>query len=54
MTREAIGDPDQVGEDDFADEHANTTVDRDIPGDEDDTEPETPRGWAGLDSDGPP
>jgi hypothetical protein len=54
MTREAIGDPDEADQGDFADEHADTTVDRDITGDRDDTEPETPRGWDGLSSDGPP
>ena len=54
MTREAIGDPDEVAEDDFADEHAATTVDRETTGGNDDTEPETPRGWDGLGSDGPP
>jgi hypothetical protein len=52
---EAFGDEDvSDGDSDFASEHADTVVDSDIPGERDDAEPESPKGWSGLDSDGPP
>jgi hypothetical protein len=54
MTREAIGDPDDDTTGDFAEEHTGTTVDPDITGGEDDAEPESPRGWDGMGTDGPP
>jgi hypothetical protein len=49
---EPIGDPD--GEPDFAGEHEDTAVDKDITAERDDTEQERPAGWDGLDRDGPP
>ena len=49
---EPIGDPDDTG--DFAEEHEDTAVDRDITGDKDDRESESPKGWDGLDDDGAP
>ncbi len=50
---EPIGDPDE--QEDFAGEHATTTVDEDVAADQDDdAEPETPQGWSGLDTEGPP
>jgi hypothetical protein len=39
---------------DFADEHADTAVDKDITGDRDQGETESPEGWSGLDRDAPP
>ncbi|HWG97903.1 MAG TPA: hypothetical protein VNV66_00935 [Pilimelia sp.] len=46
------GDPTDTsttGEPDIAGEHQDTAVDRDITsGADDDREPESPRGWAGL------
>ena len=50
---EAFEDPESP-DTDFAVEHADSTVDPDITADEDKTEPESPRGWSGLDQDGPP
>ena len=50
---EPIGDPDE--QEDFAGEHAGTAVDEDVTsGQDDDAEPESPKGWAGLEKDGPP
>ena len=55
---EAFGDEDTAdgydGDSDFADEHTGSVVDRDIPGERDNAEPESPTGWSGMDSDGPP
>lgn len=55
---EAFGDEDTAdaydGDSDFADEHTGAVVDRDIPGDRDDSETESPQGFSGMDSDGPP
>jgi hypothetical protein len=39
---------------DFAVEHADSTVDPDITTDDEASEPESPRGWSGMDQDGPP
>ena len=45
-------DPDPEGDPDFASEHEKTAVSSDIlTGDESDPEPESPRGWAGLERD---
>ena len=49
---EPIGDPSE--EPDFAEEHESTTVDPDVSADEKDGEEESPKGWDGLDRDGPP
>ncbi|GAB2596556.1 hypothetical protein Aab01nite_71860 [Paractinoplanes abujensis] len=50
---EPIGDPDE--QEDFAGEHSDTTVDEDVSaGQDDDAEPESPEGWAGLEREGPP
>ncbi|MEU8814647.1 hypothetical protein [Actinoplanes sp. NPDC048796] len=49
---EPIGDPDE--QEDFAAEHDSTAVDEQITADEDDGETEGPRGWSGLEQDGPP
>jgi len=46
---EAVPDSDS----DFAAEHSDTAVDRDVIDDED-GEQESPRGWAGMDGDGTP
>jgi hypothetical protein len=50
--REPIGDPDDEGgqQADFAGEHDDTAVDEDITTGDDagEREPESPRGWAGL------
>jgi hypothetical protein len=45
--REPIGDPDD-DQADFAGEHDDTAVDEEITSGDDDREPESPRGWAGL------
>ncbi|GAB1689922.1 hypothetical protein [Krasilnikovia sp. M28-CT-15] len=51
----AIGDPDvEIPDDDFAEEHTDTVVDRDIATGDQPGETESPRGWAGLESEGPP
>ena len=50
---EPIGDPSEP-DPDFAGEHSDTTVDPDIEAGRDDDEPESPDGWSGLESDGPP
>ncbi|MEV1286466.1 hypothetical protein [Micromonospora sp. NPDC049679] len=48
----ALGQPDAEpapeSDDDFAGEHDDTAVDEDILTGVDDREPESPRGWAGL------
>ncbi|QOC95181.1 hypothetical protein [Micromonospora craniellae] len=50
----ALGQPpegtDTLPEPDFANEHDRTAVDRDIitGADEDEREPESPRGWSGM------
>lgn len=51
----ALGDAEPVPEDDndFAGEHDTTAVDREVT-DGDHAEQESPRGWSGLDRDGPP
>jgi hypothetical protein len=55
---EAFGDEDTAdgydGDSDFADEHTGSVVDRQVPGERDDAETESPKGWSGMDSDGPP
>jgi hypothetical protein len=55
---EAFGGEDTAdgydGDSDFADEHTGSVVDRDIPGDRGNSETESPKGWSGMDSDGPP
>jgi hypothetical protein len=55
---EAFGDEDVTdgydGDSDFASEHADTVVDKNVPGDRGDAETESPDGWSGMDSDGPP
>jgi len=47
-----LGEPDAQpvpdGESDFASEHDNTAVDESILTGTDDREPESPRGWSGL------
>jgi hypothetical protein len=51
--REPIGDPD--GDADFAEEHEDTAVDRDITAGRDEGENESPRGWDGQEErPGPP
>ncbi|MBL7260403.1 hypothetical protein [Paractinoplanes lichenicola] len=50
---EPIGDPDE--QEDFAGEHSDTAVDKDVTADQDDdAEPESPDGWGGLEPEGPP
>ncbi|HEY8534618.1 MAG TPA: hypothetical protein VIL44_12265 [Micromonospora sp.] len=48
----ALGEPDAQplpdGDNDFAGEHDNTAVDESILTGTDDREPESPRGWSGL------
>ena len=47
----ALGTPENgapEGDPDFADEHADTAVSKDITAGQDDTEPESPTGWSGL------
>jgi hypothetical protein len=39
---------------DFAVEHSDSAVDPDITTDDEASEPESPRGWSGMDQDGPP
>ena len=39
---------------DFATEHEDSTVDPDIATNREDGETESPRGWAGMDQEGPP
>jgi hypothetical protein len=39
---------------DFASEHSDTTVDRDIEDGKDKGETESPKGWDGMDQEGPP
>lgn len=49
------GEPLPEGDGDFAGEHDATAVDDEvIAGRGADAEAESPRGWSGLDSDGPP
>jgi hypothetical protein len=50
----AFGDEEAVpdGDSDFAGEHADTVVDRDVT--EEKGEEESPRGWSGLDREGAP
>ena len=52
----AFGDSDGTpdGDNDFASEHGDTAVDPAIIEDEDTGEQESPRGWSGMDGDGPP
>ena len=46
---QAAGDPDPEDEPDFATEHEESAVDEDIiTGADVDREPESPRGWSGL------
>jgi len=51
----AFGDEEAVpdGDSDFAGEHSDTAVDRDVIEGEKGEE-ESPRGWSGMDRDGPP
>jgi hypothetical protein len=52
---EALGDPTEDDADsDFASEHDDTAVDEDITGGRDRGEPESPRGWAGMDQEDAP
>jgi hypothetical protein len=53
---EALGDPDDAddADSDFASEHDDTAVDEDITDGRDRGEEESPRGWGGMDRDGPP
>ncbi len=55
---EAFGDEDTAdphdGDSDFAGEHADTAVDPDIEDDTGHDEPESPKGWSGMDQEGPP
>jgi hypothetical protein len=55
---EALGQPVEEpapeGDNDFASEHADTVVDKDITAGRDSGEPETPGGFDGLDEDGTP
>ncbi|BCJ51711.1 hypothetical protein Asp14428_31860 [Actinoplanes sp. NBRC 14428] len=52
----AIGDSDGTpdGDSDFAGEHADTAVDPAVVDDRDSGEQESPRGWSGMEGDGPP
>ncbi|AGZ39711.1 hypothetical protein [Actinoplanes friuliensis] len=52
----AFGDEEAVpdGDSDFASEHSDTVVDPEITEGKDDGETESPRGWTGLDREGPP
>jgi hypothetical protein len=53
----ALGTPDEQptpDNDDFAGEHDATTVDQDVTADRTVGEPESPRGWSGLDRETPP
>jgi hypothetical protein len=51
----AFGDEEAVpdGDSDFAGEHSDTVVDRDA-ADDVTGEEESPRGWSGMDREGPP
>jgi hypothetical protein len=51
----AFGDEEAVpdGDSDFAGEHSDTVVDRDVENGETGEE-ESPRGWSGMDREGPP
>jgi hypothetical protein len=51
----AFGDEEAVpdGDSDFAGEHADTAVDRDVT-EGAEGEEESPRGWSGMDGEGPP
>jgi len=55
---EAFGDEDTAGscdgDSDFADEHADTTVDPGTTDRQDGGEEESPKGWDGMDQEGPP
>ena len=46
---EALGDPDEDANSDFASEHESTAVDDDITNGRDHGEPESPHGWDGMD-----
>lgn len=52
----ALGDNDGPpdSDSDFAGEHDDTTVDPDVTDDRDTGEEESPRGWSGMDREGPP
>jgi hypothetical protein len=50
---EAFDDPESP-DTDFATEHEDSTVDPDIATNRADGEEESPRGWAGMDREGPP
>jgi hypothetical protein len=51
----AFGDEEAVpdGDSDFAGEHSDTVVDREVENDKT-GEQESPRGWSGMDREGPP
>jgi hypothetical protein len=50
-----VEEPTPEGDNDFAGEHDSTVVDDDVMGRrESDPEPESPGGWSGMDTDGPP
>ncbi|MDG4828940.1 hypothetical protein O7627_06415 [Solwaraspora sp. WMMD1047] len=44
-------DPDPDGDPDFANEHEETAVSSDVITGDEENEPESPRGWAGLERD---
>jgi hypothetical protein len=49
-----VEEPTPEGDDDFAGEHDATVVDQGITSNSDARETESPDGWSGMDSDGPP
>lgn len=50
-----VEEPVPEGDNDFAGEHDSTVVDQEITaGREHGKEPESPKGWSGMDQDGPP
>ena len=52
---EAFGDEEiDDADSDFATEHQDTAVSKDITAGTDDKETESPEGWSGQDQDGPP
>jgi hypothetical protein len=51
---EALGDPDEAADSDFASEHETTAVDHDITAGRDRAEPESPQGWDGQDEERAP
>ena len=49
-----VEEPTPEGDNDFAGEHDATVVDQGITSESDAKETESPDGWSGMDSDGPP